>query len=560
MSASRSESVANKSGPRQVGRGPATARVESWPASASPTSVGRTSHGVSRTSRLSARRGRRGRPRRRGRRRARRREPPGRRTRRPPGGRACRRGRSGPSTSSRGQRRADQVDHARAGRRRGPRARSPAPTPRGVRRPTGASAPSGRPRAGRPGRAGPSTIASNRWRSTRRVEVLLGDLPRPRRRRRPAPRPGRRGPATRCSANSAATSASSPTRSRRDHRDPRRRRRPARPRSRPPPRAYLVGDRDLARSVVDRRRRRRRAARAGRAAARSRTSPARQVDQAFGDGRPGVGLGERAQQRRAPRRRPTRSATSADRRRVVGVAGGGGLGEQQVPAHEQADQRRPRRASKPIRVAIVAGERLAGDAVLGQPALADVVQQRGDHAARRAGATLPDQRGRLDAGLDDVPVDGEPVDRRGVRQQPDPLPLGQEPVAAPRSPRASPRPAAAPARGEQPDEQRRAPRPATGRAARRPRRPGAAAVAGASSTSRSAATAAARSSRVGSSPALGAGVEHDLAAGERDAGLDRLQLGLTGPSRRAPGPARNHEKVHRRDTVSMVAKESPPSL
>ena len=49
---------------------------------------------------------------------------------------------------------------------------------------------------------------------------------------------------------------------------------------------------------------------------------------------------------------------------------------------------------------------------------------------------------RLDAGLDDVPVDGEPVDRRGVRQQPDPLPLGQDPRPARRSPRASPTPRA----------------------------------------------------------------------------------------------------------------------
>ena len=37
----------------------------------------------------------------------------------------------------------------------------------------------------------------------------------------------------------------------------------------------------------------------------------------------------------------------------------------------------------------------------------------------------------LGAGLHDVAVDGEAVDRRGVRQQPDLLPLGQEPVERP---------------------------------------------------------------------------------------------------------------------------------
>ena len=104
----------------------------------------------------------------------------------------------------------------------------------------------------------------------------------------------------------------------------------------------------------------------------------------------------------------------------------------------------------------------------------------------------------LDAGLDHVPVDGEPVDRRRVRQQPDPLPLGQDPRQRAgllerlpdRQQPAARRRAAGPAacrasRGHgsgsgaalarQPGRGRRAP---ARRRARRPRRPRAAAAAG----------------------------------------------------------------------------------
>ena len=87
---------------------------------------------------------------------------------------------------------------------------------------------------------------------------------------------------------------------------------------------------------------------------------------------------------------------------------------------------------------------------------------------------------------------------RGVRQQPDPLPLRQDPVqraglveGLPDAEQARARPRAAGRTG-------RAPRPATGRRSGGPSRASRAAVAGASTRSRSAASAAARSSSSGS--------------------------------------------------------------
>ena len=133
-----------------------------------------------------------------------------------------------------------------------------------------------------------------------------------------------------------------------------------------------------------------------------------------------------ARSRFSASRSGTRSVT---RRTVAGSSGSrerGGLREQQVPADQRADQ---------VDGALVEahpgrdrpGDRLARDAVLGQLALADVVQQRGHHQYVGP-ADVADQRRRLDAGLDEVPVHGEAVDHRRVRQQPDPFPLGQHPV------------------------------------------------------------------------------------------------------------------------------------
>ena len=148
-----------------------------------------------------------------------------------------------------------------------------------------------------------------------------------------------------------------------------------------------------------------------------------------------------------PMRSVTRSTVAGSSgSRVVAVSASSRCQRTRAPISSTAS------SSKPIRVAIRAGDRLAGDAVLGEPALADVVQQRRhhQHVGTRHGA---DQRGRLDAGLDDVPVDGEPVDRRGVRQQPDPLPLGQEAVERPGLLERLPDGQQARPRGQQPDQQ-----------------------------------------------------------------------------------------------------------
>ena len=136
-----------------------------------------------------------------------------------------------------------------------------------------------------------------------------------------------------------------------------------------------------------------------------RTSPARQAVHAFGDGGPGVGLGEhleQVQRRRVDRPRARRAAAVAgsSRSRVVAVSG-----EQQVVPDQRARRRRRPRAAKPIRAATVGRDRLPGDAVVDPPsaALADVVQQRGDAAAGRAGrpggsAARPRRRSRRRAG------------------------------------------------------------------------------------------------------------------------------------------------------------------
>ena len=100
----------------------------------------------------------------------------------------------------------------------------------------------------------------------------------------------------------------------------------------------------------------------------------------------------------------------------------------------------------------LAGDRLARDAVLGQSTLPDVVQQGGDHEDVRAG-DVADQARRLDAGLDDVAVDGEPVDRRRVREQPDPLPLRQQLVEGTGVLQRLPDRQQPATRGEQPHEQ-----------------------------------------------------------------------------------------------------------
>ena len=112
-------------------------------------------------------------------------------------------------------------------------------------------------------------------------------------------------------------------------------------------------------------------------------------------GRPGgqgVGLGQRVQQVQqvAAARRPP--ATRLDGRRVVGVAPGGQVDQQQVLAHQRLEDRRRRRRRSPSARARSPGERRAGDRVVGragQPcrcrAAGRATQQQVGPARRRAG-------------------------------------------------------------------------------------------------------------------------------------------------------------------------------
>ena len=304
----------------------------------------------------------------------------------------------------------------------------------------------------RPARAGrsraarvdaPSADRDEALAQHRRVEVGFGDLPhrdaqdgscapaprrgprapwpaagRASRRRRRAGRPGR----GRCTVTRAP---------------PRR----ARPRRDPPPRRTTSGTGTRLRRHPPAAPRPERGASACRA--RPRTRPARHVDQAFG---------EAARASASVSASSSASASASEHLGEQASTVAGSSGSRVVAVSASSRCQRTSSAIRSTASGVEAhpgrdgpGDRLAGHAVLGQAALADVVEQRGDqqHVGSR---DVPDQRRGLDAGLDDVPVDGEAVDRRGVREQPDPLPLRQDPGQRARSPPGSPTPAAARAR------------------------------------------------------------------------------------------------------------------
>ena len=228
---------------------------------------------------------------------------------------------------------------------------------------------------------------------------------------------------------------------------------------------------------------------------RSRIRPDRHDDQALGEAaRASASVSTVSSSSASPE--PSREASTST------VAGSSGSRVVAVSASSRCQRtssaiRSTPSASKPIRVAIARA--------IGSPATLCSVRLPLPMSCSSAAtmstsgrADLADQRRGLDAGLDDVPVDGEAVDRRGVRQQPDPLPLGQDPRQRTGLLERLPGAEQPPARGEQPHQQ---PRASAGHgsgsgAHSRARR---AAVGGASTTSRSAAAAAARSSSTGSS-------------------------------------------------------------
>ena len=100
------------------------------------------------------------------------------------------------------------------------------------------------------------------------------------------------------------------------------------------------------------------------------------------------------------------------------------VGQQQVVAHERLDDcyvvvaQTHARPDHPDEVDTSIG-------VIARVSLADVVQERAEHEQVRTRHTVRQFRG-VRSGLPQVSVDGEAVDGRGVRQQPDPLPLRKD--------------------------------------------------------------------------------------------------------------------------------------
>ena len=143
-----------------------------------------------------------------------------------------------------------------------------------------------------------------------------------------------------------------------------------------------------------------------------------------------VGLGERVQQlehgagrsRSCPR--PAEVAGSSRSRRVAVV------GEQQVLAHQRRD--RPRRRPGEAHPRRRSGRRSARRPRCGRPAGPCRCRAAARRASSRSGrATSRVSVGGGDGGLDQVPVDGEPVPRGGAGAAADPLPLGQQPLEQP---------------------------------------------------------------------------------------------------------------------------------
>ena len=221
--------------------------------------------------------------------------------------------------------------------------------------------------------------------------------------------------------------------------------------------------------------------------------------------------------------------TDSSGRRVVGVARGGGLGEQQVPAHQQPDQvdRRlveahPRRRS---RARSARRRRCARSA---RPCRCRGAGRR--PSARRAATTW---RISADASMQVSTTCRSTVKRwiaEACGSSRTRSHSGSTASRAPVSSRVSQTAEQAGPGREQPHQQ--ACRASAGHGSRQrpaPRATSRAAVAGASTRSRSAASAAAaQQQQAGPSAAGRPAVEHDLAAGEGDARRDGLQAGPPG--------------------------------
>ncbi len=238
----------------------------------------------------------------------------------------------------------------------------------------------------------------------------------------------------------------------------------------------------------------------------------------------GVGLGQRLQQVEGLHV-GHRVQDVLDRARVVEVARGGRLGRAagagvratgpaRTPARRTRSGRRPRRRSA----------RRPSSGRRARPCRCRGAGRR--RRARRA-RHPPDQPARLDAGLDQVPVHGEAVHDRGVRQQPDPVPLGQHPVQGTGLVEGLPHRQQAGAGGEQPGEQL----PGLGGPRLGHRHAFAVQAGGGGRREHQAALGGLRGraqeqQRV--ARGAGAAVQHDLAARDRDAARDPPQVGRRG--------------------------------
>ena len=171
-------------------------------------------------------------------------------------------------------------------------------------------------------------------------------------------------------------------------------------------------------------------------------------------GRRAVGLGEGVQQLQ-------HGGVAADRRRRPGrwspgrrcrggwrwpAAAGGGAPARRASATSGAREAHP---GGDLR-----RDRLPDHAVVARPALADVVQQRADQ--QQVGPVdVAGQLGGGGRGLDQVPVDGEPVPRVALRQRAHPVPLraaagtAGPPGPAARAPATAARPLASSRRNDQ---------------------------------------------------------------------------------------------------------------
>lgn len=143
-----------------------------------------------------------------------------------------------------------------------------------------------------------------------------------------------------------------------------------------------------------------------------------------GPGGERVGLGERVQEFQGGGGADC-GGDGADGRRVVEVAPGGGLDEQQMVAYEGGDD------AHVVLVEADPGGRVPGDdlarhGVVSGPALADVVQQRGDQEQVGAADAAGEGTG-ADGRLDEVTVDGPGVDGVALGAAVDAFPVREQP-------------------------------------------------------------------------------------------------------------------------------------